>query len=273
MKGLCYKADDLIKPQKMPFIYSHALNRPLSPVAHCHDFYEIVYLFHGKARHRVQGESFEMKEGEVFFLRPMEQHVFLEQTEELELFSISVCVREIEPMLCAYHILQVIQGRDMPVHFSLSHSLQHSLLASFRQLEVLNVEQKKMQIRIILGETIHQFMSSTLGNHEDWTDQIMARMRHPEHLREGIPAFLQVSNLSHAQLCRVVKKRTGQTPQQYIKELRLQYAYELLLNTGDSCEEIALRVGYNSLSHFITSFKRQFGVTPAALRRNSDTLL
>lgn len=273
MKGLCYKADDLIKPQKMPFIYSHALNRPLSPVSHCHDFYEIVYLFHGIVRHWVNGESFEMKEGEVFFLRPMEQHVFREQTRELELFSISVSSKEIESLLCAYHIFQTIQGRDIPIHFSLPHSVQHSLLASFRQLEVLSSEQKKMRIRIILGETIHQFMSIAMGNHGDWTDQVMAQMRSPEHLREGITAFLRVSNLSHAQLCRVIKKRTGQTPQQYIKELRLQYAYELLLSTGDSCEEIALRVGYNSLSHFITSFKRQFGVTPAVLRRNSDTLL
>lgn len=273
MKCLCYKASELIMPHKMPFIYSHALNRPLSPISHCHDFYEIVYMFRGKVKHRVKGVSFEMKEGEVSFLRPMEEHVFLEQTEALELFSISVCAKEIEPFLAAYHVCQKISGTAMPIRFALSHNLQHALLTSFRQLDSKTPEQKKIQIRIILGETIHEYMNLLMGNSADWLDQVMMQMRQPECLKEGIPAFLRISNLSHAQLCRVIKQRTDQTPQQYIKELRLNYAYDLLISTRESCEEISFRVGYNSLSHFITSFKQQFGITPSSLRKKTDLLL
>lgn len=273
MKRLCYKANELIEPHNMPFIYSHALNRALSPIAHCHDFYEIVYLFRGKACHCVNGEAFEMEEGEVVFLRPQDYHVFKEQTEILELFSISVVCEEIEPFLAAYHVQNSILSNAGCVRFSLSHNQQHVLHSAFEQLDFVSAEQKEMQIRIILGETIHEYMNILGRNSSDWLERILLQMRRPENLKEGIPAFLRISNLSHAQLCRVIKKRTGKTPQQYVKELRLNYAYDLLLSTGFSCEEIAFYVGYSSLSHFITSFKEQFGITPSSLRKNSDILL
>lgn len=273
MKRLCYRVNELIEPYKMPFIYSHALNRALSPIEHCHDFYEIVYLFEGKAKHCINGVPFEMEEGEVVILRPHEYHVFTEQTEMLELFSISVVKEEIEPFFEAYHVQKSISANKGSIHFRLSHNQQHNLLSAFRQLEYISIEQKKMQIRIILGETIHEFMNMISRNSSDWLERILMQMRRPENLKEGIPAFLRVSNLSHAQLCRVIKKRTGKTPQQYVKELRLNYAYDLLLSTGLSCEEIAFSIGYNSLSHFITSFKEEYDVTPSSLRRNKETLL
>lgn len=273
MKRLCYKASELIEPHKMPFIYSHALNRALSPITHCHDFYEIVYLFQGNAKHCINGVSFEMEEGEVVILRPQEYHVFTEQTEMLELFSISVLREEMDPFFEAYHVQKAVSDSVDSIRFTLPHNLLHILLSTFRQLDYISKEQKKMQIRIILGETIHEYMNMISRNSADWLDRILMQMRRPENLKEGIPAFLHVSNLSHAQLCRVVKKRTGKTPQQYIKELRLNYAYDLLLSTGLSCEEIAFIVGYNSFSHFITSFKQQFNITPSSLRRNSSILL
>mgnify|MGYP006923308511 CR=1 FL=1 len=44
MRYILYQADEWIKPHNVPFIYSHAYNRPLSRIVHCHDFYEIIFL-------------------------------------------------------------------------------------------------------------------------------------------------------------------------------------------------------------------------------------
>lgn len=51
------------------------------------------------------------------------------------------------------------------------------------------------------------------------------------------------------------------TPMRYLKQLRLQEARTLLLS-GTRVSEAAMRVGYESASHFTRDFKSHFGSTP-----------
>lgn len=272
MHYLIYQAENCIKPHNVPFIYSHAFNKPLSRVEHCHDFYEIIFLFTGKATHSINGISYEMNEGDVAFLRPYEAHVFASQTQEIDLYSISVPVEEFEPLLDAYHLLNVIQKTDGMITYTLEQNIKHFVYTSFQQLDVCSNTQKESNLRIILGNAIHQYMQLLSEVSNEWIDKIMLKMRQPNNLQEGISAFLRISNLSHAQLCRTIKKKTGKTPQQFIKSLRMSYAYDLVLSTNLPYEEISYLVGYQSFSHFVTSFKKHFGISPSALRKQSTLL-
>lgn len=272
MRYLLYKADEWIIPQGVPFIYSHALNRPLSKIAHCHDFYEIIYLFTGEAKHCINGNCYDMTEGDIAFLRPMEPHTFHSQSEELELFSISVTTEEMEGLLNAYHLKNDISKKKGTITFQLSRSIHHSLLSNFKQLDTCSNAQREANLRIILGDTLHEYLKLIANESNEWIDRVLLQMRMPSNLQEGIPAFLRVSNLSHPQLCRVIKKRTGKTPQQYIKELRMTYAYDLVVSTNLPFEDISLLVGYSSFSHFATSFKQQYGLSPSTLRKQSTLL-
>lgn len=272
MRCLLYKSDEWITSHGVPFIYSHAYNRPLSKISHCHDFYEVIYIFTGNAKHCINGKSYEMNEGDIAFLRPMEQHCFSGQSEELELFSISVTVEEMDRLLNAYGLRNSIATKKGCITFPLNRSIQHSLLSIFRQLDTCTNNQREAFLRIILGDTIHEYLKLVVAESNEWIDRVLQQMRIPKNLQEGIPAFLNISHLSHSQLCRIVKKRTGKTPQQYIKEARLNYAYELIISTNLAYEDIALMIGYSSFSHFTTSFKQQYGISPSSLRKQSTLL-
>lgn len=54
---------------------------------------------------------------------------------------------------------------------------------------------------------------------------------------------------------------------EWLMEQKMQRARQLLLNTNKPIKEIASLVGYPRTTNFITAFRRQFGVTPGALRR------
>ena len=58
----------------------------------------------------------------------------------------------------------------------------------------------------------------------------------------------------------------GCSPSEYLTELRLRRAATLLVSTNLSVSEIALEVGYLSLSHFSRVFRERFGKTPRAFR-------
>jgi signal transduction histidine kinase/DNA-binding response OmpR family regulator len=68
---------------------------------------------------------------------------------------------------------------------------------------------------------------------------------------------------SRSQLHRKLKALTGKSPNELIREFRLCRAKELLEKGAGNVSEIAMEVGYNSLSYFTRSFKQAFGVSPS----------
>lgn len=54
---------------------------------------------------------------------------------------------------------------------------------------------------------------------------------------------------------------------EWLMEQKMQHAKALILTTNKPIKEIASLVGYPRTTNFITAFRRQFGITPGALRR------
>ena len=63
-------------------------------------------------------------------------------------------------------------------------------------------------------------------------------------------------------LSRIFSAQTGKTITQYLRQLRMERAAELLRTGEHNVTEVALEVGYNSLSHFSTAFHEAFGCCP-----------
>ncbi len=75
-------------------------------------------------------------------------------------------------------------------------------------------------------------------------------------------------NISSTQLYRKIKALTGYSPGEFIRLIKLQKAYELLVKRTKSVKEICYLSGFNNVSYFIKCFKDQYGVTPAAVKDN-----
>jgi len=68
---------------------------------------------------------------------------------------------------------------------------------------------------------------------------------------------------------RQFKRITGRTPGEYLKELRLKRAKELLLTTSLEITEIAYAAGFNSLSSFYAVFRKMAGMAPGQYRNGN----
>ena len=67
----------------------------------------------------------------------------------------------------------------------------------------------------------------------------------------------------------VFKQTTGKTFSQYLAEIRMRKACELLSQTGMSLEEICGSIGYTDYYSFIKAFKKIYGITPGKFKRES----
>jgi AraC-like DNA-binding protein len=63
-------------------------------------------------------------------------------------------------------------------------------------------------------------------------------------------------------LSRIFSQENGMTIQQYLRQIRMERAAELLRSGECNVTEAALEVGYNSLSHFSLTFHQTFGCCP-----------
>ena len=64
-----------------------------------------------------------------------------------------------------------------------------------------------------------------------------------------------------------LKKLTGQTPNEYIKERRLLRAAELLSDDRITVSEVAYQVGMGTPQYLSSCFKKRFGVTPSQFQK------
>ena len=72
--------------------------------------------------------------------------------------------------------------------------------------------------------------------------------------------------IGRAQLNRKLKAITGITTKEYILNLRLLRAKELLLSTDLTVAEIAYQCGMDDPGYFSTIFRKATGMTPMAYR-------
>ena len=64
-------------------------------------------------------------------------------------------------------------------------------------------------------------------------------------------------------LSRLVKQETGKTLLLHLRALRVEKAAEMLSSNDLNVTEVALEVGYQSLSHFSKAFSQEKGMTPS----------
>ncbi len=72
--------------------------------------------------------------------------------------------------------------------------------------------------------------------------------------------------VSLAHLCRTFRQEFGTTPLQFITQVKIRHAAELLRESNLSCKEIAARMSYDNSSHFARVFRRHMGITPNRFR-------
>ncbi|MEM7123132.1 MAG: AraC family transcriptional regulator [Pseudomonadota bacterium] len=77
-------------------------------------------------------------------------------------------------------------------------------------------------------------------------------------------------SISESHLSKKFRERFGTTIYEYIVDVRMAKAYDLLSFSDLHLKQIAYEVGYNHVSNFCTAFKKKYGMTPNSVRTQQD---
>lgn len=79
----------------------------------------------------------------------------------------------------------------------------------------------------------------------------------------------QRAGISEVYLRRLFLEQYGTTPKQYLLELRIQRAKQLLVDTSHTVTQVAEECGFSSVYHFCRVFKERTGITPTQFARQN----
>ena len=136
----------------------------------------------------------------------------------------------------------------------------NNLVNSRKMLQQKYAKQMDNNVDILAtNSTDHQFMEQCIACIEQNLD----------NPKFDVNMFAQAMNAGRTKLFLKIKGITGQTPNDFILNIRLKKAQMLLKQTDTkTVSEIAYEVGFNSPSYFIKCFRELFGVTPAQYQKS-----
>ena len=84
----------------------------------------------------------------------------------------------------------------------------------------------------------------------------------------GVGELASLAGMSRSGLNRKLHRLINKNVNQFIREIRLQRALEMLQNEDVTASEIAYKVGFSSPAYFNTCFHEFFGYSPGHVKRN-----
>jgi AraC-like DNA-binding protein len=92
-------------------------------------------------------------------------------------------------------------------------------------------------------------------------DYLLKNLECPPTLTE----LSRIAGINEFKLKRGFKETFSQTVFEYLSDVRLELAKNDLLDKRKSATEIAFELGYSSLQHFSSAFKKKFGIAPSKI--------
>ncbi|MCB0602798.1 MAG: helix-turn-helix domain-containing protein [Saprospiraceae bacterium] len=106
-------------------------------------------------------------------------------------------------------------------------------------------------------------MSDDTTNKEDFLSQVTAVVvENASDDKFGVSELAEALNMSRSTLLRKVRCATDQSASQFIRQIRLEIAMEMLKETSGTVSEISFKVGFGSVSYFIKCFREKYGYPP-----------
>lgn len=255
------------------------------------EFIKLIYVFRGECTFFYRGKKIPLTEGSFCLVAPgVEQSVFSSGEEDVVL---NLLMRRSTFSDAFPELLEINENGVIADFFwkMLYHKPDNEVLLFSGSPQPL-IEESVMELfeETVLREDSSPLISKSImmtvfAYMMRWDEQNLLslrdvrktekRYRLPEYLQYmketmnevTLPSLASHFSLSEGYLSRYLKKETGMTFSQLLREMRMRKASEFLIGTDCNVGRITELVGYTDESIFFRNFKAAFGMTPILYRK------
>lgn len=250
---------------------------------HVHDYIEVVYMCCGTTRHIINGDTIDLKEGELLFLsRSATQEI-------MPAGKYDIAVNFIVMPQFFDRTLAMLTNEETPIKSFLTDCLKNTDSNTpylyFKVSDVLpirNLVENLVWNLIYKEPNKRQINQNTMGllfllllnyterlEYKNKDDELIINvLRYVEenYVNGSLTELAESLHYEFAWLSREIKNRTGKNYTRLVQERRLAQAEFLIKNSDIKISEIARQTGYDNISYFHRLFNKTYKMTPKKYR-------
>lgn len=273
----------LFPPNYECFVIRH-MNSMRADVHH-HDFFEICYVWQGSCTQSTAKQRYEMEPGDFFIIAPGTDHTVTVKDPDTVLFNIMVrkeaFLTSCFPLLSQnfaissflrHCLLQAEQETGLLIHAEntpvLKRIVKHLVQECYTLQELfcdfaINIFNQLFCYMLLFGEVKAKYLSLP----DNFSLIAILHEIHHHYRTVTLRSLSEQFFFSEEHLSRLIKKTTGKTFSELLRETRINQAKILLERTDMNIEQISAFIGYSDASSFTKAFKADFGRSPAQYRK------
>lgn len=238
---------------------------------HCHDYFELEIIYGGQCIHVYNDQEALTGRGCAYLLTPLDTHTYRIRTESdslrmvnfnFDLFSIP---QEITEILLAHtgQLSVQLDEKEIETVMQEIHALHDEIEQNKNApLHELILRTGFLKLILYFLRKCNIFNENMVYDAENTIFKALAFIH--LHFRDNITLNDVAThvNFSPNYLGRLFKEHMGMHFNQYLQQLRLEFASNLLKNSNSSIDLISQYAGFHSPSYFIQVFKSRYHMTP-----------
>lgn len=240
---------------------------------HWHEELQYVLVLSGQVTFQVNGKDYELHQNEVLFINKSNLHISTKMSQDAHYASLNFP----EKMLSFFPSSRMYYDYVNPYTNSSrlnAYKFIDDKITQFLYKIVYLFQQSNNEYDISLliiklwNQSIHYFKQLSLPQDISFNKQQarIQEMLNFIHQNYENPLNLQdiadVGKISIAQCNRYFKSFVRMSPYEYLIYYRLQKSTDYLIESTFNINEIAHKVGFLDVNHFIHSFKKRYGKSP-----------
>jgi AraC-like DNA-binding protein/quercetin dioxygenase-like cupin family protein len=257
---------------------------------HSHNFIEFDYIAKGQLHKRIEGRDYVFNQGDILFLNRDTSHIeycyhknmavmcllisnsFFDKNIRLDISSVGNKVLDDFP----HHFLSDMKRDFFFIRFTPKNGPMQ-IPPFFEQIYTEFLLPRAGGNNIIIG-LVERFLNEFSREYSriiEWNDLTLIQKKEFEQVRaymeEQCPQVTLeklIGKFGHGinYYNKLIKSHTGQSYVEYLQNIRLEKAKQLLMTTKFPIEKIASLVGYKYPSHFYKVFYKKYQIRPKEIR-------
>lgn len=234
---------------------------------HEHSFFHYIYVIKGVGNITIDGKIYEFKSKQMYLISPKIRHSFYNTgTSELVTFEMKFDLLDAHFTDKVMKLPDVIDVRNTPIQSIMKniHREIHNGAEDCKEIITMNMH----EIFIHMQRAYDTFKIDDSPDNQkvmlDVIEYIGANLDKELNLQE----LADVVSFDKIYFLKKFKKLTGITPMEYIRNVRMEKAKELLVYSDMNITQVAECVGFRSIHHFSNCFSKYTGMTPSKFKKD-----
>lgn len=245
---------------------------------HYHNYHEIIFVKNGSAAIKYSNKEYRLKKNSLVFISNLEKHQVYIDSDSYERYWLYISPKILRQSiksntLCSLfslrpqnfcHVVDVTEISDRV------ETVIKEMLSSLTLVSHYRYDYQKSLMRVLLIDLYRldkNIFPAVNAVNSNFVYRIQKELELNFNKNYSLEKLANDNSISKSYLSHAFKNITGYGIMEYLTELRISAAKDLLINTEYSSFEISNECGFSSSSNFARYMKKTTGMTPLQYRK------